>query len=154
MPETLAHDDPRRAALEALGLDADIVVLPDVVLPDLGAQRDPPVEASSPLALDDGEWAILRPWLPEEAAQANTLPNRAFLDAVLWLVTRGRAWTRMADRRGEAARKRFARWAHAGVWENLIEHVTGGGLTPAREAQLRTIAVRARGLRQRLSARR
>jgi hypothetical protein len=110
--------------------------------------------------LEDDEWELISRYLPAEAKQAHTLANRAFLNAVLWLFARGRPgersgcrhWTQIAEDRGEAVRKRYARWAHAAVWQDLYEAIKGAGLSPARQAQLQAMAERARHLRDKMLA--
>jgi hypothetical protein len=49
-------------------------------------------------------------------------------------------------------RKRYARWAHADVWQDLYDAIKGAGLSPAREAQLQAMAARARRLRAKVLA--
>ncbi len=103
--------------------------------------------------LADAEWEILRDHLPAEPAQAEAIGNRAFVAAVLWVFAQRKAWTQVAGDHGEAVRKRFARWAHAGLWQRLCDGVRGRGLSPVREAQLAAVARRAGQLQARLARR-
>ena len=145
--DTSALSDARRAALLALGIDPEMVVFPDS-----REEGDPSPSQPAALELEDDEWELISRYLPAEASQAHTLSNRAFLNAVLWLFARGRYWTQIAQDRGEAVRKRYARWAHARVWQDLYEAIKGAGLSPAREAQLQAMAERARRLRDKMLA--
>jgi hypothetical protein len=103
---------------------------------------------------------LISRFLPAEARQAHTLSNRAFVNAVLWLFaqghsrgrTGGRHWTQVPEDRGEAVRKRYARWAHAAVWQDLYDAIKGAGFSPARQAQLQAMAERARRLRDKMLA--
>ncbi len=72
-----------------------------------------------PLALTDAEWAILAPLLPCEPPQADAMSQRELLDKVIWVIARGRRWTEL-DAAHEAVRRKFGRWAHAGVWQQLL----------------------------------
>ena len=100
--------------------------------------------------LADAEWEIVRDHLPAEPAQAEAIGNRAFVATVLWVFAQRKAWTQVAGDHGEAVRKRFARWAHAGYWQRLSDAVRGRGLSAPREAQLTAVARRARQLQTRL----
>ena len=146
-------------ALIALGLDPRIVVLPSSceggdshARPSPDAGRQPRAMALEPAlpTLADAEWEIVRDHLPAKPAQADAIGNRAFLAAVLWVFAQRRAWTQVAGDHGEAVRKRFARWAHAGHWQRLRDAVGGRGLSALREAQLTAVARRAGQLQARL----
>jgi transposase len=140
-----------RAALEALGLDPDIVVLPSRAAPDEDIET--PADGHDDGALTDAEWALIAPLLPDEAAQAHAEGNRAFVDAVLWMFANKKHWTQLGAKRGEAVRRRYARWAHAGVWQTVTEHTAGRGLDKQRAALFAAIARRAEQLRSKRAAR-
>jgi len=151
MAEDSTRHDARSAALRALGIDPSTVVFPAVGVDAPGDDQAPPRPAKG--QLDDDEWAIISPYLPDESPQAQALANRAFVDAVLWMQARSAHWTQIADQRGEAVRKRFARWAHTGVWQRLYDDVVQvGGLGGERQAQLAALAKRARILQSRTLA--
>ena len=108
-----------------------------------------------PLALSDEEWGILVEHLPAEPAQADALGNRAFVDAVLWTVIKGKSWTHLGQISHEAVRRKFGRWANDGIWQHLYEAVVvQSELCPERLAQLQRIAERAERLRKKAVARR
>jgi len=140
-----------REELEALGIDPDIVVLPSGC--SAGTEdRDKVRLCETEGELTDEEWTLICPLLPPEARQARTISNREFVNSVLWVFAGGRHWTQIAGDRGEAMRKRCARWAHAGVWQELHEDIKGRGLSPGRESQLLALAERARRLRAKVLA--
>ena len=132
------------AACARLGIDID--TLPrDLRAPvaDDGAAARP---QDTPLALTDREWAILAPLLPPEPPQAETLSNRAVLDRVIWVIAKGRRWTEL-DAAHEAVRRKFGRWAHAGIWQQLhAAAAVGSALDAGRLAHLKRIANRAESL--------
>ena len=65
------------------------------------------------------------------------------LDKVIWVIAKGRRWTAL-DAAHEAVRRKFGRWAHAGVWQQLCAGAAGiGALHPQRLLHLKRIAQRA-----------
>ena len=144
-----SSNDARRAALEALGIDPDTVVFPSR---DTSPTEPPEQERDVERPLTDEEWALIEPFLPNEPAQALAITNRAFVDTVLWVFARAKHWTQIPDDRGEATRKRFTRWAHAGVWQRLAADIKGRGLGPVREGQLQGLAARAHRLHAKVLA--
>ena len=136
------------ASLRALGIDLDAPAHPASGATATEA-HDEFVAGDSELsggALSDQEWAVIAPLLPDEAAQAHAEPNRAFVDAVLWLFAGKKHWTRISGGRGEAVRRRYARWAHAGIWQSLHAHPGVRQLTPQRQALFAAMARRAEQL--------
>ena len=96
------------------------------------------------------EWAILAPLLPAEPPQADAMSQRELLDKVIWVIARGRRWTAL-DAAHEAVRRKFGRWAHAGVWQQLSADAdaaveAGFALHPQRRLHLQRIAQRAEAL--------
>jgi transposase len=102
-------------------------------------------------ALDDAEWQHIAPLLPNEAPQAATMGNRAFLNAVLKAMQRGGRWTEYPKTgvSSDAVRRRFGRWAHHGVWQRLAATVLDLDLSAERKDAFGTIARRAQTLAQR-----
>ena len=137
-------------AIAALGIDADTVVCPTAPREEVTT----PSPADGILPMTDAEWQLIVAHLPGEAPQEASMPNRAFVDTVLWVLARGKAWTQIPGGAGEAVRRRFARWAHAGHWPHLSAATRGRGLSAQREAQLAGIAKRALRLQERICARR
>ena len=140
-----------REALIALGIDAETIVLPS---PAAGGEPCAVALESGLPGLTDAEWAIIHDRLPPEPSQTAALGNRAFLDDILWTFAQRKAWTQIPGDRGEAVRKKFARWAHDGHWQRLCEAVRGQGLSAEREAQLASLAQRAARMHTRMRARR
>jgi transposase len=123
------------AACAALGIDIDTLPrhLREAPPQDGVASRPQDI----PLALADAEWAMLAPLLPPEPPQADTLDNRAVLDQVIWVI----------EGTHEAVRRKFGRWAHAGVWQRLhADASAAGALHPQRLMHLKRIAQRAETL--------
>jgi hypothetical protein len=144
--DTLQHC--RDAAARQLGLDPSIIAWPD----DAGSEA---VEARSPrwnepLPFDEAEWGQVAPCFPPEPPQAGAVGNRAIFDAVLRVVAGERAWSILdgATLSSEAVRKKFARLARKGVWQQLAEASGRLELSESRRSQLRAVGRRAQQLRR------
>ena len=132
--------EPRRAACRALGIDFATVAWPsERAEPEA---QDAPASSSEAAALSDEDWGLIAPLLPAEGPQANTMPNRQFLDAVLAAMRRGGAWTSRHTPAAEieAVRRRFGRWAHQGVFQRLAAALPGLALS-TDSARLIALAV-------------
>lgn len=91
--------------------------------------RPPAPEPSPPprrlLVVDDlseADWEALGAArvLPPPPSQADAMSDRAFIAAVVAVLRAGAAWTALPHHVSpEAVRRKFARWAHAGVWQRL-----------------------------------
>ena len=73
-------------------------------------------------AIGDADWDRVKGVLPSRGPKADT---RLFVDAVLWIARTGSPWRDLPDRFGKwnTAWRRFRRWAEAGVWGKVLEHV-------------------------------
>jgi transposase len=51
--------------------------------------------------------------------------NRLFVEAVLYRYRAGIPWRDLPERFGDGVKvhRRFSRWAHAGVWQRVFEHL-------------------------------
>jgi transposase len=164
--QTESARDECEAALKALGIDAATIVWPDVKvdaatsteggegapLPSVRAHASAMTGAPS---LSDAEWQSLAPLLPDEAPQASTMSNRAFLEAVLAAMQRGGAWTSRAIPTAgiEPVRRRFGRWAHAGVFSTLSDAMPNLDWAQDHKRLLALACARAASLRSRARGR-
>jgi len=75
-------------------------------------------------AIRDEDWDRIKDRLPGRAGSRGTpaKDNRLFLDAVLWLAKTGAPWRDLPERFGKwnTVWRRFDRWAHQGIWQNLF----------------------------------
>ena len=140
------HIDIAALAAACTGLGIAVDTLPRHLRAPVVDDAAQPRAEDIPLALTDAEWAILAPLLPAEPPQAETLSQREVLDKVIWVIAKGRRWTAL-DAAHEAVRRKFGRWAHAGVWQQLqADADAAGALHPQRLLHLKRIAQRAEAL--------
>ena len=140
------------AACAALGIDME--TLPRSLREPEACAVEPVEPREVPLALSDTEWAVIELSLPPEPSQADTLGNRAIVDAVLWTIVKGKGWTHLGRVSHEAVRRKFGRWATEGIWQALSLTVSSSELSSERRSQFRRIAERAEGQRRKALARR
>jgi transposase len=150
-----------RRALGAAGAGTDLDILAEIIAASgvtaaslaAAAAADARAEGEPRAfeALDDAEWQHITPLLPNEAPQAATMGNRAFLNAVLKAMQRGGRWTEYpkTGASSDAVRRRFGRWAHHGVWQGLAATVLDLALSAHRKTAFALLAKRAEQLCQR-----
>jgi len=78
-------------------------------------------------ALRDDQWERIRELLPGRAGHVGVTArdNRQFVDAVLYRYRAGIPWRDLPERFGDwkNVHRRFSRWAGAGVWKRLFDHL-------------------------------
>ncbi len=81
------------------------------------------------LVLGDEVWEKISPHLPGKATDCGVTAadNRLFLEAVLWRVRTGSPWRDLpvAFGKSNSVFKRFRRWVGQGVFERLLETLSG-----------------------------
>jgi transposase len=139
----------RRAAALGLGLDPSNISWPQ--LREEHATSEPIPAELGGLHLSDEEWRVLAPLLPAEAPQAKTMNNREFVEAVLDAMRRGGAWVSRQTPAAEieAVRRRFGRWSHQGVFQNIASALPHLGLSSETVRLLELAGGRARRLKAR-----
>jgi transposase len=79
--------------------------------------------------LSDHMWERLAPLLPSETGRRGrpSLPNRPFIEAILWKHRTGAPWRDLPESFGPWASvfTRFNRWSRAGVWQTVLEVLRG-----------------------------
>jgi len=103
-----------------------------------------PPPARRPYAMDDRTWALLEPGLPGRQGGWGGIArdNRAFIDAVFWILRTGAPWRSLPPDYGDwkNTHRRFCRWRDKGLWEPLLEALVDDpdhawlmtGVTPAK----------------------
>ena len=135
-------------AARALGLDPSVIVWPD--RREDRAAGQPHLPDPKRGGLSAGEWAALAPCLPDEAPQAEATSNRDFVNAVLDAMRRGRWASRHMPRPTiEAVRRRFARWAHRGIFQAIAASLPNPALSSETTHLLELAVRRARRLKAR-----
>lgn len=79
--------------------------------------------------LNDRMWAKLEPLLPPESGRRGrpSLPNRPFVEAILWKHRTGAPWRDLPESFGPwiSVFTRFNRWSRVGVWQAVLEVLRG-----------------------------
>jgi len=139
-------------ACKGLGIDVETLPRslrePGALAVELVAPRE------LPLTLSDAEWVAMEPHIPREPSQADTLGNRAFVDAVLLTIVKGKGWTHLGQVSHEAVRRKFGRWANDGIWQALSRAFDSSEMSSERRSQFQRIAERAERQRRKALARR
>lgn len=78
--------------------------------------------------LNDGQWAKISPLLPGKVGDPGRTGSdrRLFINDCLWILRSDAHWRDLPERYGKwkTGHKRFSRWCHAGVWEQVFETLT------------------------------
>ena len=78
--------------------------------------------------LSEPQWRRIADLLPGKSGDPGRtgVDNRLFVNGVLWVLRSGAHWHDLPPRYGKwkSVHKRFTRWAKAGVWERVFEHLT------------------------------
>ncbi len=78
--------------------------------------------------LSDVQWAKIAPLLPGKAGDPGRTGsnNRLFISGCLWVLRSGAHWRDLPERYGKwkTVHKRFSRWCHAGIWEQVLQTLT------------------------------
>jgi len=81
--------------------------------------------------LRDDQWERIKDLLPGKAGDvgATAQDNRRFVEAVLYRYRAGIPWRDLPERFGDwkNTHRRFSRWAKAGVWEGVFQHLAADG---------------------------
>ena len=79
--------------------------------------------------LRDDQWERIKNLLPGKLGDvgATARDNRRFVEAVLYRYRAGIPWRDLPERFGDCknTHRRFTRWAKAGIWERVFEHLAG-----------------------------
>jgi transposase len=73
--------------------------------------------------LSDGEWATIRPMLPNKARGVPRVDDRRVLNGIFWVLRSGAPWRDPPIAFGPytTCYNRFVRWRRAGVWSRIID---------------------------------
>lgn len=78
--------------------------------------------------LSEAQWRRIEGLLPGKKGDPGRhgADNRLFVNGVLWVLRSGAHWQDLPERYGKwkSLHKRFTRWARAGVWERVFDHLT------------------------------
>jgi|GEM_PF-1219414 len=77
------------------------------------------------MVLRDDQWEKLEPLLLSKGRdfRIHERNNRLFIDALLWYLSAGRAWTDLPEKFGKwnTVFMRMKRWSESGFWRELVE---------------------------------
>ncbi len=78
--------------------------------------------------LSDELWAVIGPLFPAVKGRGRPpVGRRTVVEATIWRFRTGAPWRDLPERFGNwnTIYRNFDRWAKAGVWANLLDHVQG-----------------------------
>jgi transposase len=79
--------------------------------------------------ISDALWELLAPHLPGRRGSWGDIAqdNRTFINAVLWIIRTDAPWRDLPPDYGDwkNTHRRFCRWRDRGIWEKLLEVVSG-----------------------------
>ena len=77
--------------------------------------------------LRDDQWERIKDLLPGKSGDAGVTArdNRRFVEAVVYRYRAGIPWRDLPEQLGDwkNTHRRFSRWAKAGVWERIFQHL-------------------------------
>src|SRR5438046_9327474 len=73
--------------------------------------------------LSDGEWALIKPLLPNKPRGVRRVDDRRVINGIFYVLRTGSPWRDLPERYGPytTVYNRFNRWAKAGVWLRVFE---------------------------------
>ena len=74
-------------------------------------------------ALNDDEWRLIQPMLPNMPRGVPRLDDRRVLDGIFWVLRSGAPWRDLPACCGPhtTCHNRFVRWRRAGVWDRIMD---------------------------------
>jgi transposase len=77
--------------------------------------------------LTDGEWAAIKPMLPNKPRGVPRVNDRRVLNGILWVLRSGAPWRDLPEAFGPytTCYNRFVRWRRAGVWAAIMNALAG-----------------------------
>jgi transposase len=72
--------------------------------------------------LTDGEWAAIKPLLPNKSRGVPRVNDRRVLNGIFWVLRSGAPWRDLPETFGPytTCYNRFVRWRRAGVWTRIM----------------------------------
>ena len=73
--------------------------------------------------LNDDEWSIIRPMLPNKPRGIPRVDDRRTLNGIFWVLRSGAPWRDLPESYGPPTTcyNRFARWRRSGVWDRIMD---------------------------------
>ncbi len=97
--------------------------------------------------LKDAEWAFFKPFLIETGPKRGRPPpdHRRVLDGIFWIARTGSPWRDLPAEFGKwsSVYRQFLRWTRAGLWDPLLEALSGSGAVPDTLQMIDSTIVRA-----------
>jgi transposase len=77
--------------------------------------------------LTDFEWRVIEPLLPNKPRGVPRVDDRRVLNGIFWVLRSGAPWRDLPERYGPRTTcyNRFVRWRKAGVWDRLMDAISG-----------------------------
>jgi transposase len=73
--------------------------------------------------LNDREWAVIKPMLPNKPRGVPRVNDRRVLNGIFWVLRSGAPWRDLPEAYGPPTTcyNHFVRWRRAGVWDRIME---------------------------------
>ena len=97
--------------------------------------------------MSDVEWAFFEPFVVASGPLSGRPPSdhRRTLDGILWVTRTGAPWRDLPEELGKwnTVYRQFLRWSRSGLWDFLLEALSGSGAAPKTVQMIDSTVIRA-----------
>lgn len=107
-------------------------------------KREPRIIRSE---LNDHEWAVIKPMLPNKPRGVPRASDRRVLNGMFWVLRSGAPWRDLPASYGPptTSYNRFVRWRRAGVWDEVMETLAAAHVTAVQVIDTPVVRVHQHG---------
>jgi transposase len=93
--------------------------------------------------LSDAEWGFFEPFLKVNTGRPGAY--RRTLDGIFWVTRTGAPWRDLPEELGKwnSVYRQFRRWSLAGLWDLLLDALSGSGAAPKTVQMIDSTVIRA-----------
>lgn len=97
--------------------------------------------------LSDAEWEFFEPFVVVDGPLSGRPPSdhRRTLDGIFWITRTGAPWRDLPEELGKwnTVYRQFLRWSRSGLWDFLLEALSGSGAAPKTVQMIDSTVIRA-----------